>query len=304
MNNHHKSSHSVLPKGAVWPFILLSSCFLWWAIANNLTDPLVRVFKDIFGMSTFQASLIQMAFFGGYFCMALPGAMFARKFTYKTAVLLGLGLCAAGCFLTVSYVSLLYVVEERPADPATPPVPDGDARDGRRKGWVKSAFEDVRQLLADPGQRRNRLVFLAASILMHACFLPLPLGCLCLILALFVAPWIGGLAGVSAVYGTYFFGMMLTMVGREALLYDFGPQHRQARYLSLMSLFSMLALLGSSLIGFAMWSWTGNFHVLAWLGAAGTLTAFAAIAILREPRHDVAGVSLAHLRRGWQRLFR
>ena len=96
---NHKKSHSMIPPGAVLPFILLSSCFLWWAIANNLTDPLVRVFKQTFQMSTFQASLIQMAFYGGYFCMALPGAMIARKFTYKTGVLVGLGVYAIGCFL-------------------------------------------------------------------------------------------------------------------------------------------------------------------------------------------------------------
>jgi len=95
----HSKSHSVIPPGAILPFILLASCFMWWAIANNLTDPLVKVFKQTFQMSTFQASLIQMAFYGGYFCMALPGAMIARKFTYKTGVLVGLGIYAVGCFL-------------------------------------------------------------------------------------------------------------------------------------------------------------------------------------------------------------
>ena len=99
MEHDNKNSHSIVPAGAIWPFILLSSCFLWWAIANNLTDPLVRVFKETFQMSTFQASLIQMAFYFGYFSMALPGAMVARKYTYKTGVLLGLGVYAAGCFL-------------------------------------------------------------------------------------------------------------------------------------------------------------------------------------------------------------
>jgi FHS family L-fucose permease-like MFS transporter len=79
--------------------VLLSSCFLWWGIANNITDPLVRVFKDIFEMNTFQASLIQMAFYGGYFCMAIPGALIARRFTYKTGVLVGLGLYAVGCLM-------------------------------------------------------------------------------------------------------------------------------------------------------------------------------------------------------------
>jgi FHS family L-fucose permease-like MFS transporter len=100
-NSPHQtsSSHSVIPRGAVWPFVLLASCFLWWGVANNITDPLVKVFKEIFGMSTFQASLIQMAFYGGYFCMALPGAMIARRFNYKTGVLVGLGIYAAGCGL-------------------------------------------------------------------------------------------------------------------------------------------------------------------------------------------------------------
>ncbi len=95
----HSKSHSVIPPGAILPFILLASCFMWWAIANNLTDPLVKVFKQTFDMTVFQASLIQMAFYGGYFCMALPGAMIARKFTYKTGVLVGLGIYAVGCFL-------------------------------------------------------------------------------------------------------------------------------------------------------------------------------------------------------------
>ncbi len=100
MKKHdHRNSHSVIPPGAVWPFILLSSCFLWWAIANNLTDPLVKVFKEIFTMSTFAASAIQFAFYLGYFCMALPGALIARRFTYKTGVLVGLGIYAIGCFL-------------------------------------------------------------------------------------------------------------------------------------------------------------------------------------------------------------
>lgn len=73
---------------------------MWWGIANNITDPLVRVFKAVFGeLTTFQASLIQFAFYGGYFCMAIPGAVISRRFSYKTGVLVGLGLYATGCFL-------------------------------------------------------------------------------------------------------------------------------------------------------------------------------------------------------------
>ncbi len=95
-----KGGSALVPSGILIPFILLSSCFMWWGIANNLTDPLVRVFKAVFGeLSTFQASLIQFAFYGGYFCMAIPGAIISRRFSYKTGVLVGLGLYAIGCFL-------------------------------------------------------------------------------------------------------------------------------------------------------------------------------------------------------------
>ncbi|MBK8492799.1 MAG: L-fucose:H+ symporter permease [Saprospirales bacterium] len=91
---------ALLEKKYLLAFILLSSCFMWWGIANNMTDPLVKVFKAIFGeLSTFQASLIQFAFYFGYFCMAIPGAIISRKYSYKTGVLVGLGLYAFGCFL-------------------------------------------------------------------------------------------------------------------------------------------------------------------------------------------------------------
>lgn len=91
---------ALLDRKYILAFILLSSCFMWWGIANNITDPLVRVFKAIFGeLSTFQASLIQFAFYFGYFSMAIPGAAISRKFSYKTGVLVGLGGYALGCFL-------------------------------------------------------------------------------------------------------------------------------------------------------------------------------------------------------------
>ncbi|MBN1181459.1 MAG: L-fucose:H+ symporter permease [Bacteroidales bacterium] len=104
MNQEIRSiTHTKIPlleKKYILAFVLLSSCFMWWGIANNLTDPLVKVFKAVFGsLSTFQASLIQFAFYFGYFCMAIPGAIIARKFSYKTGVLVGLGVYALGCFL-------------------------------------------------------------------------------------------------------------------------------------------------------------------------------------------------------------
>ncbi len=96
----------LLDKKYILAFLLLSSCFMWWGLANNLTDPLVRVFKAVFGsLSTFQASLIQFAFYFGYFSMAIPGAAISRKYSYKTGVLVGLGIYALGCFLL--YPSML-----------------------------------------------------------------------------------------------------------------------------------------------------------------------------------------------------
>lgn len=90
----------LLPHGDIFPFIILSSCFVWWGIANNMTDPLVRAFTGIFeNLSNFQSSLIQFAFYGAYFGLAIPGSIIARKFGYKKGVLIGLGMYVVGCFL-------------------------------------------------------------------------------------------------------------------------------------------------------------------------------------------------------------
>ena len=90
----------LLPAGTIFPFVLLASCFAWWGIANNMTDPLVQAFTGIFeGLTTFQSSMIQFAFYGAYFALAIPGSIIARKFGYKTGVLVGLGIYTIGCFL-------------------------------------------------------------------------------------------------------------------------------------------------------------------------------------------------------------
>ena len=96
----HLTKPKLLPAGDILPFILLSSCFAWWGIANNMTDPLVKAFTGIFDdLSNFQSSLIQLAFYGAYFGLAIPGSLIARKFGYKRGVLIGLGLYFVGCFL-------------------------------------------------------------------------------------------------------------------------------------------------------------------------------------------------------------
>ena len=94
-----EKSTRIVPKNILWPFILLTSCFAWWGLANNMTDTLLAAFKKIMSMSDFQTSWIQLAFYGSYFCLALPAAIFIKKFTYKSGVLLGLGLFVAGALM-------------------------------------------------------------------------------------------------------------------------------------------------------------------------------------------------------------
>src|SRR5205085_12593009 len=80
-------------------FIALVSCFTAWGIAADMTAPLVPAFKRIFEMSTFQASLVQFAYYGAYFLLALPAAFINQRFGYKTGILTGLALAAVGAFL-------------------------------------------------------------------------------------------------------------------------------------------------------------------------------------------------------------
>lgn len=81
------------------PFLLITLCFPLWGFANDITNPMVKAFSKIFRMSVTDGTLIQVAFYGGYFAMAFPAAIFIRRFTYKAGVLTGLGLYAVGAFM-------------------------------------------------------------------------------------------------------------------------------------------------------------------------------------------------------------
>lgn len=89
----------VIEKKTLLPFALITSLFLLWGIANNMTDTLLSAFRRIMSMNDAQTSLIQFAFYGSYFCFALPAALFIRKYSYKMGVVLGLLLYAAGTML-------------------------------------------------------------------------------------------------------------------------------------------------------------------------------------------------------------
>ncbi len=91
----------VVPAGLTLPFILITICFPLWGFANDITNPMVSSFKTILLTPNWQSALVQMAFYGGYFAMAFPAALFIKRFSYKSGILMGLGLYAVGGLLFI-----------------------------------------------------------------------------------------------------------------------------------------------------------------------------------------------------------
>ena len=89
----------VVAKSVVLPFILITSLFALWGFANDITNPMVRAFQKVLELSNVEASYVQLAFYGGYGCMAIPAALFVNRYSYKTGVLVGLALYAIGALL-------------------------------------------------------------------------------------------------------------------------------------------------------------------------------------------------------------
>ena len=85
----------------VLPFIVVTCCFALWGFANDITNPMVKAFSKIFRMSVTDGALVQVAFYGGYFCMALPAALFIRRHSFKSGIVLGLALYAIGVLLFI-----------------------------------------------------------------------------------------------------------------------------------------------------------------------------------------------------------
>jgi MFS transporter, FHS family, L-fucose permease len=83
----------------IFPFIIVTSLFFFWGVANNMTDTLLAAFKNIMNMTDFQTSFIQIAFYGSYAVFAIPAALLIRKFNFKIGILVGLALYALGTFL-------------------------------------------------------------------------------------------------------------------------------------------------------------------------------------------------------------
>ena len=142
------------------PFALVTSMFLLWGLANNMTDTLLAAFKRIMSMSDTQTSLIQFAFYGSYFCFALPAALFLRRRSFKSGIILGLLLYAAGAMLFLPaarvasygfYLVAIYVmaggcsVLETTANPYVMSM--GDPRTATRRLNIAQSFNPVGSIL-------------------------------------------------------------------------------------------------------------------------------------------------------------
>ena len=82
-------------------FILVTTLFALWGFANDITNPMVAAFQTVMELTAAKASMVQFAFYGGYATMAIPAALFIRKYSYKSGILLGLALYATGAFLFI-----------------------------------------------------------------------------------------------------------------------------------------------------------------------------------------------------------
>lgn len=89
------------------PFIAVTSLFFLWGFPNDLTNPMVEVFKNVLNISNVKASYVQLAFYGGYGTMAIPAALFIRKYSYKSGIILGLFLFMSGAFLMYPSASMV-----------------------------------------------------------------------------------------------------------------------------------------------------------------------------------------------------
>jgi FHS family L-fucose permease-like MFS transporter len=101
MNQNDGSRPAVIPAAMLFPFIMVTTLFALWGFANDITNPMVAAFKNILLISNFESSLVQFAFYGGYCVMAIPAALFIKRFSYKSGIVLGLLLYASGCLLFI-----------------------------------------------------------------------------------------------------------------------------------------------------------------------------------------------------------
>lgn len=101
MRKNNSERTKLVEKRYLLPFILVTSLFALWGFANDITHPMVATFQTLMELSAAKASMLQFAFYGGYATMAVPAALFIRRYSYKNGILLGLALYALGAFLFI-----------------------------------------------------------------------------------------------------------------------------------------------------------------------------------------------------------
>lgn len=101
MRMENNGKQKLVERKFLLPFILITSLFALWGFANDITNPMVAAFQTLMELPASQAAWVQAAFYGGYATMAVPAALFIRKYSYKSAILLGLALYAVGAFLFI-----------------------------------------------------------------------------------------------------------------------------------------------------------------------------------------------------------
>ena len=101
MKNSNSNKPKLIERRYLLPFILVTSLFALWGFANDITNPMVAAFETLMELPTSEAAMVQFAFYGGYATMAVPAALFIRRYSYKTGIMIGLGLYVVGAFLFI-----------------------------------------------------------------------------------------------------------------------------------------------------------------------------------------------------------
>ena len=101
MKENDSNKPKLVEKKYLLSFILITSLFALWGFANDITNPMVAAFQTLMELPASEAALVQFAFYGGYATMAVPAALFIRRYSYKSGILLGLGLYAVGLCLSL-----------------------------------------------------------------------------------------------------------------------------------------------------------------------------------------------------------
>lgn len=139
LNTSSKKSSIVTERNIKIAFWLVTSLFFLWGFSHGLLDVMNKNFQNHLGITKAVSGLLQAAYFGGYFVIAIPASMVATKFGYKGGIIMGLALYAIGALLIVpasnaqSFTLFLFVITRMPEGAAVTgeaPATTGAAEEG------------------------------------------------------------------------------------------------------------------------------------------------------------------------------